>query len=231
MPADPRRQSASVRGDEPDTRQALREWQESQQSPNRPAWNTAKFALRITSTVLAVTLFVVSIAGFAAPRGFGSILGAPLAAAAIVFDMAGLIVVCVRKRKSGMRPTVSLGFELMITLAGIALSTLLVFSAVDSVWSLHYYTADRNGYFRIGMSVAVSILAVFLTLVHFVLFILDCVEVDRQRRATKRFLEKVASIDVVSRRESTIDRPAPSYSMAKRESRPQSSRYDNVRPF
>ncbi|XXH00134.1 GTP cyclohydrolase 1 [Hypoxylon texense] len=249
MSAGTRSKSASVRGNEPagpNTHQALREWQESQQSPNQPAWNSARLALRITSTVFAVALLGVSLSGFAAPRGFSSfpLMGAPLAIAALLFDMAGFIVTCVRKRKAGMRPAVSLGFELIISLGGIPISTLLVFFTVDS-WNWHLYYDGRpgtpvpnyvsNGYFWFGMSLATSILAIFLTqvlcidgwmLIHFVLFVRDCVEVDRERKATRRFLRKVASKDPAPRRESTFDRPVPPYSMVELESQPESSQYD-----
>ncbi|KAI1776273.1 hypothetical protein F4818DRAFT_440641 [Hypoxylon cercidicola] len=261
-----RGKSASVTGNKParpDTRNALREWQESQQSPKQPSWNTARFVLRIASTLIAIPLLVLSVLGAAAPIMFSSfwILGMPLVSlipelsvaapsinpadcsqsiAAILFDFAGFIVTCVRKRKSGIRPAVSLGFELVISLGGFAISALLVCFTMDA-WSWYlYYTNNGNrrlaapvpnyvsdGYYWFGMSLATSILALFLSLIHFVLFVRDCVEVDRRRKATKRLLNMVAATDPALYRESTIDHPAPSYSVVELESQPGSSNFDN----
>ncbi|KAI0377908.1 hypothetical protein F5Y04DRAFT_262986 [Hypomontagnella monticulosa] len=166
------------------------------QSPNQRSWDKAKLALRIVSTVLAVPLLGISIFGWWSPTGFNfyPILGTALGAAVCAYDLADYIVMCARRRKSGIQPKVSLGFELIISFGGLAISILLISSAVGS-WGWHsYYDGSSgvpisdyvvNGYFWFGMAVGASVLGTLISLIHFVLFVRDCVEVDRQRKAER----------------------------------------------
>ncbi|KAI2641491.1 hypothetical protein GGS26DRAFT_585883 [Hypomontagnella submonticulosa] len=165
------------------------------ESSSQPSWDRAKLALRIVSTIMAVPLLGVSVFGFWAPYGFNyyPILGTPMGAVVFSYDLAEYIVMCAKRRKSGVQPKVSLGFELIISLGGLATSVLLIFSAIH-VWGWHPYyegasygipISDFNGnrYFWFGMTVGASVLGVFISLIHFILFVRDCVEVDRQRKA------------------------------------------------
>ncbi|KAI1458845.1 hypothetical protein F4805DRAFT_105267 [Annulohypoxylon moriforme] len=161
--------------------------------PDQPAWDNARFALRIISTTLSLPFLGISLAGFAAPKGFSGypLLGTPLAIAILVYDFAEYIVMCVRKRKTGIRPQVSLGFELVLSLGGIALSGMLISFAFDS-YSWHDYYDGRdgtpvpgyvaNGSLWLGMNIIASVLGMVASLVHFVLFIRDCVEVHHYRK-------------------------------------------------
>ncbi|KAI1648368.1 uncharacterized protein F4817DRAFT_314983 [Daldinia loculata] len=164
-------------------------------SPNQSSWNTAKLVLRIAFTAIALPLFGISASGLStgtSPRD---------TTAAILYDMAEYIVMCAQKRKSGIRPTISLGFELVLGLCGMALSGILTYATVVSYnWRIEdfAYNAKQDkpipgyvssGYFWIKMSISASCLATLLSLIHFVLFIRDCVEVDRQREAAKQSRE------------------------------------------
>ncbi|KAI1138620.1 hypothetical protein F5Y05DRAFT_45097 [Hypoxylon sp. FL0543] len=211
-----------------DSHRAVEEGRQSWESPNQPSWNNARFVLRITSFITALLLLGLSLGGFAAPLGFSSypIMGTPLSVAALLYDIAEFIVMCVRRRKTGIRPAVSLGFELVLSAGGIALATLIVFYTVDS-WRLNmYYSGDSsgdrylpvphyvsNGEVWFGMSAAASVLAIFLSLIHFVLFVRDCVEVDRERKAAKRARKERVSTGAahVHVQDPAPDVPAPSY--------------------
>ncbi|KAI0166920.1 hypothetical protein GGR52DRAFT_556188 [Hypoxylon sp. FL1284] len=242
MTSDTKGKSAAVADNEPaqpSRPQTLQEFQESQQSRSQPRWNTARFALRIISLVIAVALLGLSLAGFSAPLGFSSypVVGTPLSLGAILLDVAGLIVTCVRRRRSGIRPAVSLGFELVLSLGGLGLAALLVCFTISS-WGWRRYYDDgpgapiahyvAHGHFWFGMSVAATALALILSLIHFVFFVRDCVEVDRQRKAASMFHknitstnadpEKTGASDVPARPESVAEQPGPVYPATKRDS-------------
>ncbi|KAI1415410.1 hypothetical protein F5Y13DRAFT_157328 [Hypoxylon sp. FL1857] len=207
-----------------DSHRAMEEGPEPWQSPNQPSWNTARFVLRIISFITALLLFGLSISGFAAPSGFSSfpVMGTPLSVAAFLYDIAEFIVMCVRRRKSGIRPAVSLGFELIISMGGIALSALMIMFTVDSwQWRMYYSGVPSselpipeyvsNGHVWFGISVTASALATFLSLIHFVLFVRDCVEVDRQRKAMDKFYKERTSTRAAPAQEPVHNVPAPSY--------------------
>lgn len=89
--------------------------------------------------------------------------------------MAEYIVMCAQKRKSGIRPTISLGFELVLGLCGMALSGILTYTTVVSYnWRIEdfAYNAKQDkpipgyvssGYFWIKMSISASCLATLLS--------------------------------------------------------------------
>ncbi|KAI0834670.1 hypothetical protein F5Y06DRAFT_306570 [Hypoxylon sp. FL0890] len=215
------------------------------QSPNQPSWNTARFVLRIISFIIAILLLGLSISGFMAPMGFGSfpVMGTPLSAAAFSYDIAQFIVMCARKRKTGIRPAVSLGFELVLSMGGLALSILMIIFTVDS-WQWHIYYSGvpddgltppipnyvSNGYLWFGMSVTGSIVAVILSLIHFVFFVRDCVEVDRERKAAKKLRKERMSTGAAHVREPVHDVPASSYEGIELDSYEDITKSDLVRP-
>ncbi|KAI1376571.1 hypothetical protein F4677DRAFT_445367 [Hypoxylon crocopeplum] len=186
----------------------MAEGTESWRSAHQAAWDTAKFVLRIASIVLGIPLLAISIIGFVDPIWFGSytIIGTAMGAGTVSYDIAEFIVMCARKRKSGIRPAISLGFELVLSFAGFAMTALLVGTAIHSwPWRAFYAGDDRDGwystlvstnyisnpYFQFSMYVAASTLTIVLSLIHFVLFVRDCVEVDRQRKAVQNSLNKM----------------------------------------
>ncbi|KAL7625250.1 hypothetical protein AAE478_004465 [Parahypoxylon ruwenzoriense] len=167
-------------------------------SKYQESWDTVKLVLRIMSFIIGLGLLGVSLALFVAPKGFSShpILGTSLAAAALLYDFAEFITSCARNRKSGIKPSVSLGFELVLSIGGLVLSALLVIYTMSS-WEWNaYYTTNRSGgthvpnfvtdgYLWFGLAIAVNMLCFILSLIHLVLFVRDCVEVDRERKAKK----------------------------------------------
>ncbi|KAI0884317.1 uncharacterized protein GGS22DRAFT_189445 [Annulohypoxylon maeteangense] len=163
--------------------------------PDQQIWDNARFALRIISTTLALPFLGIALAGFAAPRGFSGypVLSTPLAIAILAYDFAEYVVMCVRTRKTGIRPQISLGFELVLSIGGIALSAILINFAFDS-YSWHDYYDGRegtpvpgyvaNGSLWLGMNIIASVLGMVASLVHFVLFVRDCVEVHHYRKSS-----------------------------------------------
>ncbi|KAI0139393.1 hypothetical protein F4776DRAFT_662351 [Hypoxylon sp. NC0597] len=209
-----------------DAPRVIEEGREPWESPNQPSWNRARFGLLITSYILAILLFGFSVSGFAAPVGFSSfpVMGTPLGVATFLYDTSEFIVMCVRRRKTGIPPAVSLGFELVISLGGLALAALMIVFTVDSwQWNMYYsgvpsgqrgppipdYVA--NGHFWFGISVTATILATLLSLIHFVLFVRDCVEVDRKRKFAKQLPRETVSPEAAQGQESVSNVPAPSY--------------------
>ncbi|OTA67245.1 hypothetical protein K449DRAFT_212206 [Hypoxylon sp. EC38] len=233
---------ASIAKDAP---RVVEEGQEPWQSPNQPSWNRARFGLLITSYILAIILFGLSVSGFAAPAGFSSfpVMGMPLAVAAFLYDTSEFIVMCVRRRKMGIPPAVSLGFELIISFGGLALAALMIVFTVDS-WQWHRYysgvpSGERgppvpnyvdNGYFWFGISVAASIMAALLSLIHFTLFVRDCVEVDRQRKFAKQLPRETESTETPRGQESVSNVPAPSYQTVELDNYDDKTKSDLVRP-
>ncbi|KAI1214707.1 uncharacterized protein F4807DRAFT_6776 [Annulohypoxylon truncatum] len=161
--------------------------------PDQAAWDNARFALRIISTTLSLPFLGISLAGFAAPDGFSGypLMGTPLAVAVLLYDFAEYVVMCVRARKTGIRPQISLGFELVLSLGGIGMSAVLISFAFDS-YSWHDYYDGRdgtpvpdyvaNGDLWLGMNIIACVLGMVVSLVHFVLFVRDCVEVHWHRK-------------------------------------------------
>ncbi|KAI1446913.1 hypothetical protein F5Y02DRAFT_48633 [Annulohypoxylon stygium] len=160
---------------------------------NQAIWDNARFALRIISTTLCLPFLGIGLAGFAAPKGFSGypLLATPLAAAILVYDFAEYVVMCVMTRKTGIRPQISLGFELVLSLGGIVMSAILICFAFDS-YSWHDYYDGRdgtpvpgyvaNGNLWLGLNIMASVLGMIISLVHFVLFVRDCVEVHWHRK-------------------------------------------------
>lgn len=83
---------------------------------------------------------------------------------------------CVRKKRQGMRPAISLGFELVLSMVGIALSGLLIYFTVVAWGWRRYYAGDgngrlntpvpdyvANGYLWFGIQLAASVLATLLS--------------------------------------------------------------------
>ncbi|KAI2602059.1 hypothetical protein GGR54DRAFT_555129 [Hypoxylon sp. NC1633] len=179
------------------------------QSPHQPSWNTAKLVIRIVSVIVSLPLFAVSISSLSVSREYRwfGIWGTPFSAMALCYDMADFVVMCVQKRKSGVRPSVAIGLELFISVVGVAFSVMIILGAVGSLqW--RYYRDDEgvtrldmplygdpttNGFLWFGLSITASILAVFLTLIHFILFVRACAEVDRQRKVVLKYLSKLRS--------------------------------------
>ncbi|KAI1087528.1 hypothetical protein F5B19DRAFT_63809 [Rostrohypoxylon terebratum] len=165
---------------------------------DQPAWDNARFALRIISTTLCLPFLGVGLAGFATPKGFGAypLLATPLAATVLLYDFTEYVVMCATMRKTGIRPQISLGFELVLSLAGIAISAILISLAFDSYsWHDYYDGRDEtpvpkyiaNGNLWLGLNVIASFSAVIISLVHFILFVRDCVEVHWYRKNRSAF--------------------------------------------
>lgn len=86
---------------------------------------------------------------------------------------------CVRKRKPGIRPAVSLGFELVLSVGGLALSALLILFTADSGRWKQWFDGDgtdasgrlhtpfpnyvANGQFWLAMSIAATVFAFFVS--------------------------------------------------------------------
>ncbi|KAI2466071.1 hypothetical protein F4781DRAFT_445497 [Annulohypoxylon bovei var. microspora] len=198
----------------PDTPQPI------EQLPDKPAWDIARLVLRIVSTTLSAPLLAISLAGFAAPKGFSGfpIMGTSLSALALIYDISEYIVMCVQKRKTGIRPTISLGFELVVSLVGIALSALLITFTADSyIW--HDYYDGRagtpvpgyveNGRLWFALSIIASILGTVLSLVHFVLFVRDCVEVHWYRKGVSTSQEKESAANSTFELDGIEDKKGP----------------------
>ncbi|KAI1100270.1 hypothetical protein F4804DRAFT_319501 [Jackrogersella minutella] len=225
----------------PDIHRDIEGGRESWRSPNQASWDRARFWLRIWSTLLSLILLALSITGFAAPSGFSSfpVMGLPMSAAILSYDFTEYIVMCVRRRKTGIDAKVSLGFELILAASGIALTILLISFTVDS-WRWHMYydyegsdstglpTANfvTNGRKWFGFSVTASILGVVLSVIHSVLFVRACVEVDRQRKAAARARKSTTSADVAHRQQFIPAVPEPSEGVMELENLDDVKRYD-----
>ncbi|OTB00214.1 hypothetical protein M426DRAFT_26756 [Hypoxylon sp. CI-4A] len=175
--------------------------------PPLPRWEKAKTGLRVTSFSLGIPLFILSLVGFAGAKAFSTyaIFGTAIGAAILSIDIADLIVRWRTKRC--ISPSVTLGLELCIGIAGIILSVFMVFSLVD-VWMLRRYFngggADSsgwipypdyvaNGYTYASMGTAVATLSILLSLMHTAIFVGNCVEVDQVRKAGKKYLAERAA--------------------------------------
>ncbi|KAI1390797.1 uncharacterized protein F4822DRAFT_163503 [Hypoxylon trugodes] len=176
---------------------------DSWRTPHQDTWDKVRYAFRIISFIVGLPFFGIALAGFSAPFNLMQypIMGITLSSAMLLYDIAELIVTCVQRRKTGIRPSVALGFELTLSLGGLVTSAFLVLATIN-IWQLHISAGNRNnwlssivpGYSRsrfwFQMAAADTVLAFFLSVLHFILFVRDCVEVDLKRKAINRFLKK-----------------------------------------
>ncbi|KAI1084234.1 hypothetical protein F5B20DRAFT_524097 [Whalleya microplaca] len=203
----------------PNTNQDIEDGREHQQPQEHKSWNKAKLVLRISSLLVGIPLLCISASGFGAPKGFSSFpaLGTPLSVATIIYDLANCIVMRIQRNNFGISPAATVGFELILSFGGLALSALLYFFTVDTLSWKAAFSGDHsgvvdtpipnyvtNGWFWFGMSMAASILATILSLIHFVLFVRGCIEVDRQREVGHRQEKQVSPISQLP-----VDSPAP----------------------
>ncbi|KAI0009592.1 hypothetical protein F4779DRAFT_364971 [Xylariaceae sp. FL0662B] len=199
-----RSRQTSVAYSEPpklDSNRDIEDGREYQQSQHPKSWHKTNLVLRKTSFVVGLPLLAMSVSGFVAPKGFSSfpILGTALALATIIYDVTDFIFMRARRSNRGIGPATTVGFELILSIGGFALTALLYEMTIVTLQWRGAFRGDYievpvpnyviNGWVWFGVSMATSILATILSIIHFVLFVRSCIEVDRNRKA-KRGQEK-----------------------------------------
>ncbi|KAK7911903.1 hypothetical protein PG985_014384 [Apiospora marii] len=167
----------------------------AQQPPpvSRP-WHNAKIALHAISIVFCIILIGISIALAVNPRvlSLQVVWIAPEAAAAIIWSVAELITVCVRKgQHRGIHPGAHVGLHLIFWLAFLVGAGLTAYIVAVYVEEQTYYSSYRyNRYaslsFYLRSLQAELAFLILLLIIHFTLFVRACVESARRNRTAQQ---------------------------------------------
>ncbi|KAI0598893.1 hypothetical protein F4775DRAFT_553518 [Biscogniauxia sp. FL1348] len=152
-------------------------------------WDVAKLVLRAVSLAAAVVVsgFVVAF-NFAGGRYVTANVSFGISLSVVGWDAAELIVVCARRdRGRGIRAAAHVGVDLVLWLGAVAtLSLQSIFIDYRAGGGGYYYTgsyydqADYGPWFAVDIT-HLTLLGV-LAILHFVLFVRACVEVDRHKK-------------------------------------------------
>ncbi|KAI5920305.1 hypothetical protein F4810DRAFT_440499 [Camillea tinctor] len=154
---------------------------------NQPKWDVAKIVLRSLSlfTAFVITCFVIGF-NFAGSRYVTANTSFGISIATLCWDAAEFIVVCARRsRARGIKPAAHVGVDLVLWLG--AVTTLALQSVFIEYRTGYFYEIQDGGeddaygpWFAVDITHLVMLGV--LALLHFILFVRACVEVDRRKK-------------------------------------------------
>ncbi|KAK9773086.1 hypothetical protein AB5N19_05791 [Seiridium cardinale] len=154
---------------------------------NQRKWNLAKVILRAIALFFEVVAICHAIAlGTMGGYQSGVMTTLPVTGLAFIWDLTELIVICVRRDKSrGIKAAAHVGVDLVLCILAVASTAVTSILAME-FQSSRYTLKDMPWYQQYIQSLAVmaSLCAMtgVISILHFVLFVLACVEVDRRRK-------------------------------------------------
>ncbi|KAI1499727.1 hypothetical protein F5X99DRAFT_410771 [Biscogniauxia marginata] len=153
---------------------------------NQRKWDVAKIVLRAISMAVAVIVICLVIAiNFAGSRYTSVNASFGITVITVAWDTAEFIVICVRRDKSrGIKAEAHVGVDLVLWLLAVATLTvqaILVDSRNVNYNNYYYYNFRPNmPWYALDMT-HLSLVGI-LIIIHFILFVRACVEVDRRKK-------------------------------------------------
>ncbi|KAI8623651.1 hypothetical protein F5Y19DRAFT_492044 [Xylariaceae sp. FL1651] len=183
------------------------------------AWHNTKITFHALSIVFSIIVIGLSVA--LAVDVFNAHIFAftvPQTGVAILFGAAELITTCVRTKHRGIHPGVHVAFHLVLWL-GFVVGTGLASLTLDHDLNINniYHDFDYRYYFSADFLSLIKATIVFLALlviIHFVLFVRACVEMNQKKNAESQMVVMVSQptyYDTTPMQpEYTLQQPPPS---------------------